>query len=207
MHELQAAEKEFEAHLFLRRARQAAILCAQSARRDRALAIQAEIERIERACVVQVKLAEEYGLHQRAHRAQVALDRVRYQRNALPHGFVDAYPRDPCASERPCAFAKKWLTLPEPAHRPILRDVEVVTFDGLLKLFSGIHLQSQSLLQQCNPPAPPLPRSTECQPSKKQDSAADAVNAVLEFLHGLAAHAKDASNERTISRYAYFQES
>ena len=204
VHELQAAEEEFEAHLTLRRARQAVILRERTARRDRALAIQAEVERIERARALQVKLAEEYELHQRAHRAQATLDRV-HRQNAFLHGFVNTSPRGPCASERPCAFAKKRLTYPEPAHRHVLRDNKVVAFNGLLKLFSGIHLQPQSLLQQSSSPAPPLPRSTERQPSKKQDSAADAVNAILEFLHGLATHTKDAANEsENISKVRLF---
>ena len=201
VHELQAAEEEFKAHLTLRRAQKAAVVREQTARRDRALAIQAEVERIGHARALQVKIAEEYGLHQRAHRAQAALDRARRQRNALLHGFVDASPRDPCASERPCAFAKKRRTHPEPAHRHLLRDTDVVTFDGLLKLISGTHPQFQSQLRQSSSPAPPQPRSIERQPSEEQDLAADAVNAVLEFLHGLAAHSKNAANEsETISK-------
>ena len=205
VHELQSAEEEFEAHLTLRRARQAAILRERIARRDRALAIQAEVERIECACALQVKLAEEYGLHQRAHRAHAVLDRARHQKHALLHGIVHAYPRDPCASERPCASAKKRSTNSETAHRHVLRDNEVANFDVLFKLFSGVHPQSQSPLQQSKSPAPPQSRSVEPQLSEKQDSAADSVNAVLDFLRGLAAHAKDvASGSETISKVRLF---
>ena len=181
VHEFQAAGEEFEAQLTLRRARQATILREQAERRQRALAIQAEIERIERARALQVKLAEECMLHQRAHRAQAALDRARHRKHALLHDFVDPYPRDPCSSERPCAFAKKRRTHLELAHRPVFHGNEVATFDGLLKLFSGILPRPQS-------------RSVEPQPSEEQDLAADSVDAVLEFLHNFAAHAKDAAN-------------
>jgi hypothetical protein len=83
LHELQAAEEEFDAHLALKRARQAAVLREQALRRGRALAIQAEAERIERARALEAKLAEEYELHQHAHQAQAARDRARRQKHAL----------------------------------------------------------------------------------------------------------------------------
>jgi len=74
----------------------------------------------------------------------------------------------------------------------VLHDSEVPTLEGLLELFTGIHPQPHSPLQQSGSPAPS--RSAEHQPSEKQDAAADALTAVLEFIHGLATHARDAAN-------------
>jgi len=184
LHELHAAEEEFEAHLTLRRARRAAILREQAARRERALAVQVEVERIERACALQAKLAEEYELHQRVHQAQAA----RRQKHALLHA-------PPFAPERPCSFARKRLTPADPVHSPLLHDNEVTTLDGLLRLFAGAHPELHSPLGRYGSPAPAPPRSTETQPSEKPDAAVDPVSAVLEFLHGLATHAKDAASE------------
>ena len=199
VHELQAAEEEFEAHLTLRRAREAAILRERAVRRERALAIQAEVERIERARALQAKLAEEYGLQQRAHQAQVALDRARRQKHAFLHSCADAYSRDPFAHERSCACAKKRLTHSEPVHRPVHHDSEVATFGDLLKLLSGTQPQPSSPLEQSDLPAPPQPRPVESQPPEKRDAAADAVSVLLEFIHGLTAHAKDDESE-TVSK-------
>ncbi|KAF8269619.1 hypothetical protein EI94DRAFT_1724873 [Lactarius quietus] len=201
LHELEAAEEEFEAHLVLKRSRQAAVLREQAARRERALAIQAEVERIECARALQAKLAEEYELHQRVHRAQAAaFDRARHQKHALRQAFVDANPSDPFAFERPCASSKKRLTHSS-TRRPALHDDEAITLDDLLKLFSGSHSQGDGLLQQIRSRAPSQPRSAEPQPSEKQDVAEDAVKAVLEFIHDLATHGKDSANvPETISK-------
>lgn len=234
LHELHAAEEEFEAHLTLRRARRAAILSEQAARRERALALQAEFERIERARALQARLAEEYELHQRAHQAQAA----RRHNHPVLHPY-------PFASERPCSFARKRLTHSEPVHRPVLHDNEVTPLDGLLRLISGAHAELHSPLQQHSSRAPAQPRSSEPQSTEKQDTtvdpvsavldflhgplqrhsspapaqplsaepqssekqgvAVDPVSAVLEFLHGLAAHAKDAANEsETIPKVRLF---
>ncbi|KAH9048588.1 hypothetical protein EDB84DRAFT_1456694 [Lactarius hengduanensis] len=136
VHGLQTAEEELEAHLTLKRARQAAFLREQAARRERVLAIQAEVDRIERARALQAQIAEEYEWHQRAPQAQVALD----QRPLLLHAFADTNPRDLFAS-------------------------------GLL-----------------------LPRSGQPTPGHRRT---DAFNAVLEFIHGLAAHACDSADGTT----------
>ncbi|KAH9062622.1 hypothetical protein EDB83DRAFT_845428 [Lactarius deliciosus] len=169
LHELQAAEEEFEAHLTLKRARQAAILREHAARRDRALAIQAEVERIERARAVQAELAEEYERRQRALQAQVALDRARRQEHELLHAFVDANPRNLFASEHP--FARTRPTHSRPSRRPVFHHGEVPTLEGLLRPFAGTHPHPQphDPLQQFCPPVPSQHRSVEPQPSKKQD--------------------------------------
>lgn len=196
LHELQAAEEEFDAHLTLRRARQDAVLREQALRRERALAIQAEVERIERARALQAKLAEEYELHQRTHQAQAARDRARRQKHALLHAVVDANPRDSPASECPCAFARKRPTHcpSEPTRRSVPHGNEVATLDDLLKQFSGTHPRPYGPLLQSDSHATSRPRSAEPQPSEKQDAGADALKAVLEFIHGLAAPTKDAAN-------------
>ena len=191
LHELQAAEEEFDAHLTLRRARQAAVLREEALRRERALAIQDEVERIERARALQARLAEEYELHQRSHHAHVARDRARRQKHALLNGLVDANPGDFFASERPCAFARKQHCHSEPMRRPVPRGNEVATLDDLLKLFTGTHSRPGPL-QQSGPPAIPQTRSVE--PQEKEDAGADALNAVAEFLHSLSAHSKDAAD-------------
>ncbi|KAH9031909.1 hypothetical protein EDB85DRAFT_1890932 [Lactarius pseudohatsudake] len=192
LHELQAAEEEFEAHLTLRRARQAAILREHAARRDRALAIQAEVERIERARAVQAELAEEYARRQRALQAQVALDRARRQEHELRHAFVDANPRDLFASEHP--FARTRPTHCRPSRRPVFHRGEVPTLEGLLRPFVGTHPHTHDPLQQSGSPVPSQHRCVEPQPSKKQDVETDALSAVLEFIYGLSPHAKEAAN-------------
>lgn len=196
LHELQAAEEEFEAHLSLKRARQAAVLREQAAHRERALAIQAEAERIKRARAVEARLAEEYELHQRARQAEIALERARRrQKHALLHAFVDADHRDPFVSEHP--LARQRLSHFGPSRRPVLRDSEAPTLEGLLNAFSGIQPQPQShgLFEQSGSPAPSQRRSAEAQPSEKQGVEGDALTAFLEFIHGLAAHAGNAANE------------
>lgn len=194
LHELQAAEEEFDAHVTLRRARQAAVLREQALRRERALAIQAEVERIERARALQARLAEEEELHQRAHQAQAARDRARRQKHALLSALVDANPRDRFASERPYTFARKRPAhcSCEPMRRPVLHDNEAVTLDDLLKQFSGTHARPHFPLQS-GLPATHQPRSAEPQSSEKKGEGADALSAVLELLHSLAAHTGDAT--------------
>ncbi|KAI9461963.1 hypothetical protein BJY52DRAFT_168433 [Lactarius psammicola] len=192
LHELQAAEEEFEAHLTLKRARQAAILREQAARRERALAIQAEVERIEHARILQAKFAEEYERRQRTRQAQVALDRARRQKHALLHAFVDANPRDLFASER--LIARERVAHSEPPRPPVLHDSEVPTLEGLLKLFTGARPQPHGPLQRSGSPAPSQHCCAEPQRSEKRDPGADSLSAVLEFIHGLAAHARDTAD-------------
>lgn len=187
LYELQAAEEDFEAHLTVKRARQAAILREQAARRQHALAIQAEVERIEHARALEAKLAEEFEWPQRAPRAHFALDRARRQKPALLHAFVDANPRDFSASEHPFADCG-------PSRRPVLHDSKVSGLEDLLKLFTGIHPQPHSPPQQSSSAAPSQDRSAEPRPSEKPDAPADALNAVLDFIHGLAAHARDTAD-------------
>lgn len=203
LHELQAAEEEFDAHLTLKRAQQAAVLREQAVRRDRALAVQAEAERIKRARALQAKLAEEYELHQRTHQSQAARDFARRQKHALLSGLIDANPRDPFASESPCVVARKRPThCPcEPVRRPMFHDNEDATLDDLLKLFSGTRPRSNGPLQRFGPPAASQPRSAEPQPAEKQDEGADALSAILEFIRGLAGHTKDtAEGSEAISK-------
>ncbi len=199
LHELQAAEEEFEAHLTLKRARQAAILREQAAHRERALAIQAEVERIERARALQAHLTVEHERRQRALQAQVGLERAHRQKRALLHTAVDANPRDIFASE--CPFAKRRVTHSGPSCRAVRLDSEDPTLASLLKLFTGIHPQSPNPPQQSSSPAPSQQRSEEAQPSEREKPAADALNDILEFIHGLTAHARDASGKsETISK-------
>lgn len=192
VHELQAAEEEFEAHLSLKRARKAAILHEEAMRRERALAIQVEVEPIESARGLDARLAEQYEWHHGAHRAEVALDRARRQKHGLLHTFVDGNPREPFAFESP--LAKRRRTHSGTSRRV---DGEVPTLEGLLGMFPGTHhlLNPHSALGQSASPAPPQSRSVEPRPTEKQDSEGDAFDAVLKFLHNLAAHSRDAANE------------
>ena len=195
VHELQAAEEEFEAHLSLKRARQAAILHDEAVRRERALAIQAEVERIERTRALEAKLAEEYEWHQRAHHAEVALDRARRQKHALLHAVGDTNPRHAFAFERPLATQRR--TLSGPSRRPVLHDGEVPTLEGLLGLFTGDHarLHPHGPLEHSAQPAPIQQHPAEPTPAEKQDVEGDPFDAVLEFIHSLAAHSKETVNE------------
>lgn len=115
--------------------------------------------------------------------------------SALPLTFLplldaDREGSEPSDSERP-ATKKRRLVHPEPTRRPVLSAGGVTTLDSLSKLFSGARPHPHSPLQQSG--SPPL-RSAASQLSEKHDTAADALNAVLEFFHGLAAHANDAAN-------------
>ncbi|KAI9446549.1 hypothetical protein H4582DRAFT_1906518 [Lactarius indigo] len=193
LHGLQTAEEELQAHLTLKRARQAAFLREQTARRERVLAIQAEVERIERARALQAKLAEEYEWHQRASQAQVGLDQTPF----FLHAFADTSPGDISASGPP--FAREQLIHSGPSCRPVLHDSEVPTLEGFLRLFTGIRPQPHDPLQQSgsSTSTPSQHRSSgsaEPQPSEERDAAADAFNAILQFIHGLAAHALDLAN-------------
>jgi hypothetical protein len=191
LHELQAAEEEFEAHLSLKRAREAAVLREQAMRRESALAVQAEVEHIERSRALHPKLAEKYEWRQRAHQGDFGPDRARRQDHAAVHGFVDTDARDPFAYERYLARRRSTHSRPSRHH-----DSEAPAVEGLLKLLSGFHAhaQPQGPLQQSDSPASSHHRSAEPQPSEKQNAEGDALNAILGFIHGLAAHAGDATN-------------
>lgn len=190
-HELQVAEEE-SSDITLNPVRQAADLREQGAYRERRLAIQPEVERVEGAHGLPVKLARDYELHDRAHQVQAALDRRPCQKVALLHAF-DANDKCLSVSERPSA-KKRRLTHSEPTRHPVLRASEVTTFDSLLKLFSWAHSPPHSPLQQSCSPAPSQPRSAGPQLSEKPDAAADSLRAVLEFIHSLASHANDLAN-------------
>jgi hypothetical protein len=118
-------------------------------------------------------------------------------RSAFSHTFPPLPDADRGASElsesEGPAAKKRRLIHSEPTRHPVLSVDEVTNLEGILKLFSGARPQPHSPLQQSGSPAlrsaVPQPESPE-----KHDAAADALNAVLEFFHGLAAHANDAAN-------------
>ena len=130
------------------------------------------------------------------------LDRRHLDEHALFHAF-NVNLKDPSASERPSSKRRR-LTHSEPTRHPVLRASEVTTFDGLLKLLSGARPQPHSPLQEPYSTAPSQPTSAEPQPWEKQDTAADSLSVVLEFIHDLAVHAKDVTNgSETIPKARY----
>ncbi|KAI0255566.1 hypothetical protein BJV78DRAFT_684900 [Lactifluus subvellereus] len=195
LYELQDAEQEFEAHVALERARQVAILrqraAAKAARRERALAVQAEIESIEHARALQVQL-EEYERRQSVLQAEAALDRAPYRQHPFLHGVVDANINGcsvpgRCSVERGRSHCRR---TPAPARR----DTEALSIGDIFKLFSGIEPE----FQPAGPPTPPTPSQqppAEPQPPSKPNDAEVAFNDVLEFFHDVATRAIGAASE------------
>ncbi|KAI0299032.1 hypothetical protein B0F90DRAFT_1730216 [Multifurca ochricompacta] len=193
VHELQAAEQEFEAHISLKRARQAAILrqraAAEASRRERALAIRAEVERIESACALQAQ--------SKKNTSDAALHRGYRQQNDSLRALVDASVRKVAGSEP--RVTERQSTHSRPTCSAACHDSESLTFGGLLKLFTEILPQ----LHPTNPPessASPTPSQqhppAEPQPSSsKQDEAEASLNSILEFFHGIAAQASGVTND------------
>ena len=191
LHELQAAEEEYEAHLSLKHAREAAVLREQDARCERALAVEAEVGPVERSRTMHPKLVEKYEWRERASQGEVALNRARRREHALFHASVDTDAKDPSVYER--YLAEKRLTHSGPSCR---HDSEVPTVEGLLKRLSRIHARSQRQcpLQQSGSHVSSHHRTAGPQPLEKQNPEEDALNAVLEFIHGFTAHARDTTN-------------
>ena len=209
LYELQDAEQEFEAHVALERARQVAILrqraAAEAARRERALAVQAEIQRIERAHALQAQL-EEYEQRHSFLRAEAALDRVPHRQHPFLHTVVDAdikgHPVPGCCSvERRRGHRGRSHCRPTPvlarhdSEAPIIREI--------FKLLAGIEPE----LQPAGPltsPAPSQQRPAEPQPPSSESNDGEvAFNDVLEFFHDVATRARSAADEHKSTHEVY----
>jgi hypothetical protein len=201
LYELQDAEQDFEAHMALERTRQVAILrqraAAEAARRERALALHAEIERIEHARALQVQL-EEYEQREAGLQAQAGLDRVARRPRGLFRSLVDSdIERDSTAN---CCSVESWHNHCQRMPAPARHSIETSTLGEIFKLFAGIEPEAQATtpLPTSSTPAPSQQQPpAEPQPPSKLNDAQVTFNDILEFFHGIAAHASGAENEHS----------
>ena len=188
LYELEAAEQEYQAHL--EEARQAAAIrqhvAAEAARRERDIALYAEIERINCARGLQEQVEEE-GFAQRrcAFRTQVPFGRARLGRHAAMRALYGDAEND----SAPQGHAAR----PQP-------DNETLTIGDLLGLFAGAHPQHQHASPAQRPTSPTssqVPHTTEphTEPQLPKDGNAEVnLSNILEFFHGIAAQARGAAD-------------
>ena|SRR6266566_1273963 len=185
LHELEAAEEEYQAHIALERGRQAAAIrqraAAEAARREREIAVYAEIERINRAHALQEQVEERLAQRQRALRTQVPFDGAHGGRHALMRAIYGDAERD----SAPQGLAAR----PEP-------DNETSSIGDLLGLLGGIHPERQ----RASPPQRPTSR-TSSQPhhpaephtQPQHENAEVNLSNILEFFHSIAGQARGAA--------------
>ncbi|KAI9511244.1 hypothetical protein F5148DRAFT_1172846 [Russula earlei] len=199
LHELQAAEHDFEAHVALERAREIATIreqaAAEVARRERARAIQAEVERIERARSLQVEVEERLAQRRCPRRAHPAFHRTHLPTHALLPALVDADAREASIPRR--RPVERFPTRSQAAPSPARDDQETLTLGDLLSLFAGVRPEPQPVSAPQEPTSPlasqpahqPQPAEAKSQASKR-DYAEATLNDILEFFHGIAAQAR-----------------
>lgn len=188
LHELEAAEQDYQAHVALERARQAAAIrqraATEAARREREIALYAEIERINRARALQEQGEERFAGRQRALRTQAAFDRAHRVRHAPMRAFYDA----------------EMHSVPQ-GHpdRPQPRN-ETLTIGDVLGLFAGVDPERHraSAPQRPTSPAPSQPHhpaepQTQPQPPEQKNGEVN-LSDILEFLHSIAAQARGAAD-------------
>ncbi len=200
LHELEAAEQEFEAHVALERARHVALVrqraAAEAARRERVHAIQAEVERIKRTRALK-SLVEE-GLLQPQHPflARAACGRGPCQGRAFVDGDAAGCP----VPQRRFPGCRR--TRPQPSHCSFARqDNESFTPGGLLEILAGVHPEPESTNppQEPTPPTPSQPHGpTEPHPqpqaaSPERSDGELGLNDILEFFHSIVSQARDAA--------------
>ncbi|KAI0291583.1 hypothetical protein BC826DRAFT_1022623 [Russula brevipes] len=203
LHELEAAEQDFEAHIALERARQVAIArrraaAAEAARRERALAIQAEIERIQHASALQAQAEERLAQRQRPLRARAAFGQSHRQGRDLLRALLDGDAEG--APVPQCCSAGSLPTRPQPAPSPARdADDDALTLGDLLKMFAGVHPEPQPAGAPERPTSPPSrPHHPVEQPqpqpeSPKEDGADVTLTDILELLHGIGSRVIDAA--------------
>jgi len=211
LHELEAAEQEFEAQVALERARQAGLIrqraAAEAARRERARAIQAEIERVERTRALQALVEERVAQRQLPPHPQAAFGRVPCQGRA-PFGA----PAEADSAEGfvpHCRFPRSQRSRPHFTHRPTRRDDEdEFTVGDLLKFLGGLHLgpepasPTEELTSRTAEPEPqpqsqpqpqPQPQPQARSATPKREDGEVTFNNILEFFHSIASQARDAA--------------
>jgi hypothetical protein len=214
LHELEAAEQEFEAHVALERARQLPLIRQQSTtkaiRREPALTIQSEIERVERTRALQALVEERLEQRKLPSRPQAALSRVPCHGLTLFGDFADADSAERFVPHR--RFPRYWRSSSRPhfTHCPTRRDDEdVFTVEDLSKFLGGLSSclepEPTSATQEftsctAEPRPEPEPQlqsqlSSQPQPQRatpKRDDGEVAFNNILEFFHSIASQARDA---------------
>ena len=136
LHELEAAEQEYQAHVALERARQAAAIrrraANEAARREREIALYAEVERINRARALQEQVQERLIERQRGLRTQVGFDGA----HRGVHDLMRAVYGD----------AERYSVPESHAARP-QPDNKALTFGDLLGLFGGVQPERQHAIR------------------------------------------------------------
>jgi hypothetical protein len=190
LHELEAAEQEYQAHIALERARQATAIrqraAAEAARRERDIALYAEIERIKGARALEEQLEEGLAQRERGVRTRVPFDRAHRGGHPLMRAIYGAAERDSVRQGHP--------TGPQP-------DDETLTIGDLLGFFTGVHPERQRgspperpTSRCCSNPEPPV--EPHAQPeSPKHDNAEVNLSNILEFFRSIAAQAGGAAGE------------
>ena len=157
LYELEAAEQEYQAHISLERARQAAAIrqraAAEALRREREIALFTEMEHIDRARSLQEQVEEGLAERQRGLRSQVAFDRAHCGRHARMRAIYGDGERDPVTQGHPAR-----------SHS----DNETLTMGDLLGLFAGLRPECQ----RASPRGGPTP-STRLQPEVETSAISD----------------------------------
>jgi hypothetical protein len=146
LYELEAAEQEYQAHVAVERARQAAAVrrrvAAEAARREREIALYAEMERINRARALQEQVEEGFFQRQPALRTQAGLDRVHHNGpgRVLAHALYGDAERDPVTR-----FFEGHPAHPHPHPIPSTRQASGTSALGdLLGLFAGVQSDGEA---------------------------------------------------------------
>ena len=212
LHELEAAEQEFEAHVALERARRIALIrqhsAAEAVRRERARAIQAEIGCVERTRALQELVEQRLAQRQLPSRPQAALGRVAYHGPTLFGDFPDADSIEGFVPHR--RFPRYRRSRPHFTHCPTRRDDEdAFSVGDLLKFLGGVYLETEPAsgtqeLTSCTAeprpePEPQLQSQLPSQPqpqraTPKCDDGEVTFNNILEFFHSIASQARDAAS-------------
>lgn len=211
LHELEAAEQEFEAHVALERANQVALArqraAAEAARRERARAIQAEVERLERARALQDLVEERPAQRQHSCRPRAGFGRAPPPGHDLVRALAGLGATEDFGPHRRfpgCRRSRSHMT-----HRPTPprddQDEHVFSIGDLLKFIAGVHLEPEPVSPTQEPtspiaepepepePQPPQPQSQPQPATPKRDDGEVTFSNILEFFHDIVSQARDAA--------------
>jgi hypothetical protein len=204
LHELEAAEQEYEAHVAFERARQVAIArrraaAVEAARRERAHAIQPEVERIQRTRALQALIGEGPAQRQHSLHPRVAFGRAPCQGRALFDALAAADAREDSAPPRHFSGCQRDRgQCRRGGARP---DNESFNLGDLLELLTGGHEAEPESVSQPERSARPVepqpqreaPRQSEPEAAPQKSSDREVtLGDLLEFFHSIASQARDA---------------
>jgi hypothetical protein len=203
LHELEAAEQEYEAHVAFERARQVAIArrraaAAEAARRERAHAIQAEVERVQRTRALQLLIGEGPAPRQHSLHPRVAFGRAPCEGRALFHALAAADAREDSAPPRHFSGCQRDRgQCRRGGARP---DNESFNFGDLLELITGgpagpesvsaPERPARSVEPQAQAQAPQRQSEPEAAPQKSSEGEVT-LGDLLDFFHSIASQARD----------------